>query len=108
MTGRSLARAALAAALLAGGATPSRGQGFALMQGADTVAVERVTRGPGTLEGELQMRQGQPVTLRYRANPGADALVSSMTVEAGGAAAGAGVVSVTFRGDSAFAEVGGT
>ena len=90
--------------LLAG---PAAGQGFVMLQGADTIAVERVTRGATGLEGELQMRAGQPVTIRYRATPGPDALIPSLTIETLGTPNDMSF-SVTFRGDSAFADVGGT
>ena len=95
--------AAIASALLlVGSGAPLGAQTFVILQGGDTVGVERVTRGAGTFEGEMQVRQPNAVTIRYRGTTGADALIPSLTMETPG-----GSFTVTFRGDSAFADVGG-
>jgi dienelactone hydrolase len=110
MTGRWLrGRAPLAAALLLlAAAAPLRAQGFVVLVGADTVAVERVERTPGSLRGELQLRSGQAtVSIRYSAAPAANALLPSLTLETGRDGAPSSTASVTFRGDSARVVVGG-
>jgi uncharacterized protein len=106
MSDRDRARAALLAVLLVtGGAMPLRAQGFVLLHGADTVAVERVQRSAGRLDGELQLRFPAAVSVRYQGSPGTDALLPSLSLET--AMAGTNTaINVTFQGDSAFVEVG--
>jgi hypothetical protein len=79
--------------------------GFVLLRGTDTVAVERYTRSGDTLEGDLiDVEEGDRA--RYRAVLGPEALVSRLELEAypSGATSPEERAVLTFEGDSVIAE----
>jgi len=84
--------------------TPGK-ESFVIRRGNDTVAVERFTRTPARLEGELAL-QGTPMQ-RFTAELAPNALVPRFeySVQATGASAPLVSATVVFRGDSALATV---
>ncbi len=112
MVNRRWRYAALAAGFVgllpagASGQAASDEAAFVLLRGRDTVAVERFRRAPARLESDLSVPAGS-ARVRFDATLEPDGRVSALGLEARQGAGPASEVALTFRGDSAFAEVAG-
>lgn len=105
---RGVVMAGVAAAALAGPAAAQQTErgAFILRMGADTFAVERFTRGPGALEGELSLRPSLRVA--WTLSQAADGSLARFEARSWTGAADAPptqTVTLTVRGDTAHAEM---
>jgi dienelactone hydrolase len=81
-----------------------------VQRGTDTLATERYTRGPGSLEGTVSVRGGAVFVYRMETRPDGAVARATLDVHAIGAAEGAppmGRMAVAFQGDSAVLERSG-